>query len=224
METLLPQMIILGLGAAICPMVLAISIFLLTSKNHPKAQVISLAAGGALALAIIGGLVLKGGPAVLKQQTSGPSTMLGGIDAFLGVLLLLVGIKTYISRNKPKKKKAHKGAAAKSLGRISLRNMGLGLVIAATNKSMILYLVAAKRAAESGLPFIQQALAVSVTGFLYLMPMLLPLFIVTISPARSEKTLGKIEKVLEKDGVYIVTAISLGFGIFLLIKGLRILA
>ncbi len=97
-------------------------------------------------------------------------------------------------------------------------------MLAATNKSMILYFEAAKKAAESGLTFIQQALALSVAGLLYLLPILLPLVIVVISPVRSEKVLKRIDKVLVKDGVYIVTVTSLVFGLYLLIRGLSIIA
>lgn len=223
MRTLLPEMIMFGMGAAVSPMVLAIAIVFLTSKNHPKAQVIALAAGGALALAAVGILVLKGGSASLGQGSGQPSTLSGGIDTFLGVLLILIGIKTYVSRNKPKKKKAHTGSV-ESLGRLSLRNIGLGAVLATTNKSMILYFEAAKKAAESGLSFAQEALALTVTALLYLLPILLPLLIVTIAPARSAKVLERVDKVLVKNGVYIVTVTSLVFGIYLLYKGLTVIA
>ena len=196
------------------------SYFLL--QNHPKGQVVALAIGAAITLAVIGGLVLKSG-AALSSQPSGPSTLSGGIDTFLGVLLLALGIKTFLSRNKPKKK-THKNSGKESFGLLFLRNMGLGAVLAATNKSMILYFEAAKKAAESGLTFVQQALALSVAGLLYLLPILLPLVIVVISPVRSEKVLERIDKVLVKDGVYIVTVTSLVFGLYLLIRGLSIIA
>ncbi len=82
------------------------------TKNHPEGQVIALAIGAAIALAVIGGLVLKSG-AALSSQPSGPSTLSGGIDTFLGVLLWALGIKTCISRNKPKKRRI--SARARSL-------------------------------------------------------------------------------------------------------------
>ena len=119
MGTLLPEMIMFGLGAAVSPMVLAIAIVFLTSKNHPKARVIALAAGGTLAPATVGILVLKDGSGSLEQGSGQPSTLSGGIDMFLGVLLILISIKTYVSRNRPKKKKAHTGSA-ESLGLLSL--------------------------------------------------------------------------------------------------------
>lgn len=216
-------MVPLALGAAVSPVLLTLSILLLSSDFHPRVRVLAYAGGVFISLVVIG-VVAVGGSATGGDGPSHPSTVSAGLDILLGILLIAVAVKNSVGSPKAAEKKPAKAPKAEpSLAVQVVRDAGLGLFLTVTNfSSLIFYLAAAKSTADSHLPALDQAAAMSLVGFGFMAPIVLPLLATVASPAASKKFLDATNRVVKDYGRYIGAAVALLFGVYLILKGAKV--
>jgi len=217
-------MVPLALGAAVSPVLLTLSILLLSSDFHPRVRVLAYAGGVFISLVVIG-VVAVGGSASGSDGPSHPSTFSAGLDILLGLLLIAVAVKNSVGSPKAaeKKKPVKTAKAEPSLAGLIVRDGGLGVVLTVTNfSSLVFYLAAAKSTADSHLPAFEQAAAMSLVGFGFMAPIVLPLLATVASPAASKKFLDATNRVVKDYGRYIGAAVALLFAVYLILKGAKV--
>lgn len=203
------------------PTMYAGMLVILTSPNRPKAQAAAALVGSVLTLIVIGyAAIAAGGAATGPRQ---PITVSATVDMALGVLLIFFGLKRALKKPKPGAKPKPKAAPASTAPKFT-KSMGFGIALTVVNpSSLVSYLAVAKITTDSQLATLNQAVAMSIAGLFYTSPILLPLLLTLLSPNLSERFLAGADHVFKTYGKYIVAAILVLFGFYLVSKGLRIM-
>jgi len=222
MEAFLIQIIMMGLASAVSPTLLAVAVLLISSKKQPRLRVIAFLSGAALTLAVIGVIIISRGSISTSTR---PSTVSAAIDIILGLLLIFFGIRARLIKPAKTHVKKNTGSPeSKSTSKLLIENAGLGIALTATNgTSLIFYLAAAKKAAESGLGLAWRILSLFIVGILYLLPILIPLLVTLAAPDVSKEILNKVNMEVKKYGPVTIAVISIVFGVYLIAKGFRVL-
>jgi len=223
MAELFAQIIPLCIGAAIDPVLLALTLTLLSSKNHPKAKAFSFLFGSVLVMALIAYLgillgegIIGGGDRHILKAT---------IDIIFGVLLFYLGISSIIEKNKEKNtEKDIKKEENEVRGKGLLKWLVVGFIVNITNvDALVLYFTACKEIGHADFSAFDKIIFSIISGTIVLFPIILPLFFSIIIPKTAEKILKPVGKFMDKYGSYIVAVIFIAFAIIMLIKGLKIL-
>lgn len=220
MEALLVRMVPLAVGAAVSPTMLAASLLILSSKEHPRSRAVAYLAGAASTVALVGAIAVAAGGAAHTGSPHGPSSVSAGVDVLLGVLLVVVGVRRLVKQ--PRESKTISGDKPGTTGRLLAAGAGLGVLLTATNfTSLVFFLAAAKEVADSNLDAAAQALAMSIVGFGFVLPITLPLAVTILLPTASVRILDILNTSMRKYGGYAMPVIAVIFGAYLLYKGLR---
>lgn len=218
MSELVRNVLPLALGAAVSP-VLFLLILGLLSGSHPLSRSLVCAAGVLTVSLAVGAVVLAGllGPDVVAKgdKHSTPSAIL---DLAFGAALLLLALVTAVRKPKPPKPpKKRDDSGGAHLSRYFA--IGLGAMVA-NFTSLMLYIPALKgiaAATASGTDKVIVAIGLIVV---MLIPVEVPIAAYAISPRRAAGGLGRLRVFLERHHAGVRILLGLGFGVYLLLKGI----
>jgi hypothetical protein len=214
--SLLAQTLPLALGAAISPIVLAITVAMLTGEGRgPRA--IAFLAGAAIPLVALSALIMFFGSGVSLKV---PASVQGPLDLAFAALLLFVGGRALVRqlRGAPagsaRSHDEHRGVAPS-------RAFAIGLGSMATNfTSLILFLPAMKAVAAAPVTPGARAIAAAVIVAIVLSTIWMPLLLITVAPRTVDALLADVAAFFEKNQRAVAIVLGLGFGAYLLIRGL----
>ena len=212
MAPLLAEVMPLSVASAMSPVILGISITLLSRKA--TRAVLAFLLGSALAalvLLAIGAGFASGDDAVAK----GISQPVAVFDVALGFLLAAFGVKVLIG-------KEGAGARLKAGTRVSAgRLAAIGFMATITNFDAALLNITAVRLIAGAPDYLAtKLLALGISEFFLLSPILAPLLLYTAYPQKSARILAPVGAWMSRYGKYVVGIIFLGFGAYLIMKGL----
>jgi len=149
-----------------------------------------------------------------------PKAVSDSIDIVIGILLVVVGIIEILKKRKkkPKKVKPQDVSGSKSPKLFKIAVLG-GFLSVFNASSIIFYLAAAKRTSDTNFDIFEKIAAMSLVELLSLLPIIVPLLITIIAPSTSMRILDRINEVIIKNGAYLIIFVALGFGVFLIGKG-----
>jgi hypothetical protein len=209
MGSLLGEVVPLALAAAISPVVFLLQLNTLTGPR-PLSRGAALTAGAAMVLIIGSTLgVLLGGTGFSDRPT-----LQAVISIAFGVLLIAVGLRALL--RPPRPKPADDDQKPASAGRSFLAGMG---GMASNVTTFALYIPALALIAGSGLPLGQRGLAALIILLITLMVAWVPLLIAAVVPGATTRLLPALGGWMTRNDRWIQVVLGLGFGIWLLVKG-----
>lgn len=215
MRELLSQVIPVALGAAVSPVLLTVTILILSGRHYQKVRAASFITGAALDIFLVGIIGLSVGNLTLPKA---PPLTLGAIDIGLGILLILLGIKRIFSKNNKKGGTAEEDDQSPKYK----DNLLKGMAIMGVNfTTWVLYVEAIKIINVSDLNSVQQLILLLIVITIVLLPAIIPLIIYLVIPGRAQQILNHIYDFLQKYSRYIAFVIFLIFGIYLIVKGIN---
>jgi hypothetical protein len=213
MGALLAQIVPLALGAAISPVIFLLQLTTLTGPR-PLARGSALAVGAATALIVVSTI----GVLVGDTGFSSMDTLQAAINVAFGALLVAVGLRPIVRPPKPKEPKA-------DTRQPSLRGAFLAGVggMASNVTAFALYIPALALIAGSGLPLRQQGIAAAIILVITLVVAWVPLMLAVVVPGASSRLLPWLGSWMTRNNRWIQVALGLGFGVWLLVKGVAAL-
>jgi threonine/homoserine/homoserine lactone efflux protein len=138
----------MAVGVALSPIPI-IGLIIMLGTPRARTNGPAFAAGWVLALAIVGGLVLVASSGNATSDTGGPATWVGVLKIVIGVIFLLLGLRTWENRPRP----GHEVPPPKWMATIDTFSPGkafaFGLLLAGVNpKNLALTIAAADRSAS----------------------------------------------------------------------------
>jgi cytochrome c biogenesis protein CcdA len=209
MGALLSEIVPLALGAAISPVIFLLQLTTLTGPR-PIARGSALTAGAATALIVVSTI----GVLVGDTGFSTSDTLQAAINIAFGALLIAVGLRALLRPPKPKPPKAD--ARGPSVRGSFLAGVG---GMASNLTTFALYIPALALIAGSGLPLRQQGVAALIIVVITLMVAWVPLVLAVTVPAASTRLLPWLGSWMTANNRWIQVVLGLGFGIWLLAKG-----
>jgi threonine/homoserine/homoserine lactone efflux protein len=212
MGELLGEVVPLAAAAAISPVVFLVQLTTLTGPR-PLSRGTALLAGVAIVLIVLSTIgVLLGGTGFSTNDT-----LKATLNIVLGALLLAVGLRALLKPPKPKPA-AEPDTKPTSAGRAFVT----GAAAMATNvTSFALYIPALALIAGSGLPLGQRGLAALIILLITLAVAWVPLLLAAAVPAASTRVLPALGNWLTANDRWFQVILGIGFGIWLLIKGIQ---
>ena len=212
MNTVIPRLVIIGLGASVSPVAVMVLISVMLKKT-PRRNSLLFLLGYALTLVVLGGVVVY----IFHVGGSGGAGKVDGyIDLSLGVLCFLV--VPYSLRKKDKKR-----APGVESGPTAFRSFSLGSIALLLNPSTYLIFVSGLHVISSAhLGRQEDLLAIAFLTLVTLVTLLVPTIIFFAFPKRAEKVLDSLKAWLTKHNRVIGAAILLVFGVYLFTKGLKL--
>jgi len=203
----------LAVASAASPIILGVSITLLARKNTSAAFALLL--GG-----IIVALLLAAAGMSVAAEDDKAAEALGfqprAADIAIGALLLAFGIKSFLE--KPKQESAPAGAK-KSRG--FFKWLAISFIGNITNFDAVLLNLAAVRQIFNSTAALGYKLALlAFCDFFFVAPALLPIVFYFLMPEKSERLLAPVGKWMQKYGHYLVGAIFIIFGAYLILKAI----
>jgi threonine/homoserine/homoserine lactone efflux protein len=211
MSMLLSEIVPLALGAAISPVIFLLQLTTLTGPR-PIARGSALTAGAATALIVVSTI----GVLVGDTGFSTSDTLQAAINIAFGALLAAVGLRAWLRPPRPKPAKADGRAP-------SARSSFLAGVggMASNVTTFALYIPALALIAGSGLPLRQQGIAALIILLITLMVAWVPLVLAMSVPGVSSRLLPSLGSWMTANNRWIQVVLGLGFGVWLLIKGVQ---
>src|SRR5262245_14637723 len=209
MSSLLSQTIPLALAAAISPVIFLLQLTTLTGPR-PVARGSALTAGAALTLIVLSTIGVLVGDTGFSSRT----TLQAAINVAFGALLLAIGLRGLLRPPKPRRSRSD--AKPPSVGGSFLAGIG---GMASNVTTFALYISALALIAGSGLPLRQQGLASLVILAITLMVAWVPLLLAVAVPGASTRLLPWLGAWMTRNNRWIQVILGLGFGIWLLVKG-----
>lgn len=224
LSTLLFDILPLAFGAAVSPTVLIGIILVLSISKNPRSNGIAFYVGSIVLLLIVvalGVFVSKGAVMATGGQPSATSAY---FDIFLGILLLLFGIRKIRAGDKGPDKNRFAGDESKSgLGEfIKYMILGLGMFVINFTTTILVF-AAGKEIGLSTAPLIDKLIVIIILTIITLIVVEVPLLVAIIFPKTANKLLEPINRWMQKNGKYLMAAIIFVFGVYLLAKGFGIL-
>lgn len=210
MSDLLGQVVPLALAAAISPVLFLLQLNTLTGPR-PLARGSALTAGAAIVLIVGSTLAVALGGTGFSTR----STLQAAINIGFGVLLIAVGLRALLKPPQPKP--PDPDVKPSSIGRSFLAGAG---GMASNVTTFALYVPALALIAGSELPLGQRGLAGLTILVLTLMVAWVPLLLAATVPVASRRLLPALGRWMTDNNRWIQVVLGLGFGIWLLAKGL----
>ena len=216
---LLLRVIPLGIGSAVSPVILGVTLTLLARKDHLAKRTTAYLSGAILVVVILAtvGSAIGSGTMTIKRTHSWASV---AVDFAVGLVLVGFGIKSAFEKP-PQRSQGIPGndaMASAQLGKWFL----LGFFLNITNfDAVILNVTAIKEIFQAGVPLSEEVLLTVICDVLLLLPIVLPVSVYVAAPTAAEKVLRPVAAASEKYGKYLVMTILLAFGAYLLLKGLE---
>jgi Sap, sulfolipid-1-addressing protein len=143
-------------------------------------------------------------------------TLQAAINISFGALLAAVGVRALLRPPKPKEPKAD--ARTPSMRGSFLAGVG---GMASNVTTFALYIPALALIAGSGLPLRQQGVAALIILVITLMVAWVPLVLAVVVPGASSRLLPSLGSWMTANNRWIQVVLGLGFGVWLLIKGVQ---
>ena len=212
MGELLGEVVPLAAGAAISPVVFLVQLTTLTG-SRPISRGTALFLGAAVVLIVLSTIgVLLG-----STSFSTNDTLKAWLNIVLGALLIAVGLRALLKPPGPKPV-APEAEKPTSVG----RSFVTGAAAMGTNvTSFALYIPALALIAGSGLPLGQRGLAGLIILLIALAVAWVPLLLAAAVPAASSRLLPALGNWMTANDRWVQVILGLGFGIWLLIKGIQ---
>lgn len=213
MLELLAKTLPLAIASAMSPVILGVAVALLSEKGGNVGKVCAFLLGGAvvaLGLAFLGFAAGSGAFSAL-----GISGLPASLDIGLGAVFIIFAARGLLEKEEGRKKKmgAAKGGAFKWFA--------IGFLANFTNAdAVVLNFTAVKEIFASEAGFTAQLFLVGVADFFFLSPALVPLLVYAVAPGKTGKMLEPVGAWMRRHGRYVVAAIFLAFGAYLIYKGL----
>jgi hypothetical protein len=212
MGSLIPRLILIGLAASVSPVAVMILISVL-AKKHAKRNSLIWLIGFTLTLLALGFLVVY----IFHVGGSGGTSKVDGyIDMGLGALCLLLIPLSVLRKKKPEGPKVESDISP-------FRALTLGCISMIVNTStLVIFFSGLHVISAARLETYETGLSVAVLTFFTLTTVLIPIAIYFLFPTKSEKALDAFKNWLMKHKKIIGVAILLVFGVYLLVKGLKV--
>jgi hypothetical protein len=219
MGTLLVSVLPLAIGAAISPTLLALQLLVLTGATKPRARAWALAAGSALVLAAYAALGLT----VLNHlhpAKHGHHSVHDAVTMFVAAgLLALLAVRSFVRR--PTSAERHK---TRTSGRLATAPtswyVGVGALGMVVNFStLLLFLPALHEITRSSADLVARGLAFALLFVITLLPVLVPVGLVTILGERADPALEATHTFVNRHARQIGIVIEAVFALYLVWKG-----
>jgi hypothetical protein len=216
MSDLLSKVVPLALGSAVSPTILALSLLILSGKNHPKLRCTAYAGGAALALIIAALLALLVFDRTVASDSGGShSSSSAIIDIAIGAFLL--ALSALLARRPPSRPKAAKEESrSPMLGRYFGIGFG-GMMVNFT--TLALFFDETKEIARADVSSAGKTAVLALVIFMPLVPVLAPLAIYSVAPTRADSILAPVNSFVKRHARTIGLAITFVFGVYLIVKG-----
>lgn len=215
MVKLIPHVIVAGLAASVSPVAIMLLLAVMMRKNARRNSLLFLLGFTLIlvALGVVGVFIFKAGGSGTKSSVD------GYFDIALGVLCLLAMLFSL----RPKKKQEKPAMGGTELK--ASRAFTLGIIAMLTNVSTIVcYLAGAHEISAAKLGLGEDLLALALLTLVTLITLFIPIFIYFIFPSRSDKVLSSVNAWLSRHSKVVGATVLLVFGIYLLIKGIEVVA
>lgn len=214
MNQLAASVIPLSLGAIVSPTVLTAVVLVLSGKVSARARAWAFL-GGATAILI---LLTFAAPVIAKASAHVNHLVFDGLDVVLGLLLLALGVRALLVPKRTAEQRAPKSTEPKAhLAEFAM----FGVAMIGTDlSSLVLYVAALKEIARAHVLLGAKLAIVLVPFVAVLLPALVPVLIATVAPRQSQRVLTPLAAWVGRYSKALTVAISLGFGVYLLAKGI----
>ena len=210
---MIPHLLLIGLGASVSPVAVMLLISVMLKKN-PRTNSLLFFLGYTAALVALGVIVvyifhLGGGGRTLKID--------GYIDLSLGAICFIAVPYSLRKKNRKRTPGVESGSTA-------FRSFSLGSMSLLLNPSTYLIFISGLHVISlAGIGRQDDLLAIAFLTLVTLVTLLVPIIIFFVFPKRAEEVLDTLKAWLTKHNRVIGVAVLLVFGVYLLIRGLRIL-
>lgn len=213
MSTVIPHLLLIGLGASVSPVAIMLLISVMLKKN-PRRNSLLFVLGYTAALVALGVVVVN----IFHLGGGGETHKINGyIDLSLGAICFLA--VPYSLRKKDKKR-----VPGVESGSTAFRSFSLGSMVLLLNPSTYLIFISGLHAISlAHLGRQDDFLAIAFLTLVTLVTLLVPIIIFFVIPKMAKKVLDSLKTWLTKHNRVIGVAVLLLFGAYLLIKGLTIL-
>ncbi len=210
MSTLLPKLVIAGLGASISP-VAVILLITVMFRDHARRNSLLFLLGFTLTLVAIG----VAGVTLLHTAGSGGT---GKLDAYINIILGVVclALIPLAIKRKPKPREEAAGGDLKAS-----RAFYRGVVAMLINSStIVIYVAGVHEISKAELGTADNVLAMAILTAITLVTLIIPIAVYFISPQRAQKVLNSMRTWLLGHSKAIGVGILIIFGVYLLAKGI----
>ncbi len=216
MGSLLAETIPLALAGAVSP-ILFVEVLAVISGPQRFRRGLAFAAGCTIPLIAFATVVLLAGRAVSLPKSP---TATAVIDIVLGVALLAFGASAIFRA--PKQKEA---GAKKQPSTDPKRTLVFGIGSMTTNVTTLAFFIpAVKQIGSADVAVEERLIVTALTIFIVLAPALVPLALAAVAPDASTRALTKLRDFLHDRGRGLRIVLGVGFGVWLLAKGIGELA
>ena len=214
MNQLVASIVPLSLGAMVSPTVLTAVVLVLSGKVRPLARAWAFV-GGATAILLV---LTVAAPLLAHAAEHVNHLYFDGFDVALGLLLLALGVRGLLTHKRSPEQRAPKSAEPQAhLGAFA----AFGVAMIGTDlSSLVLYVAALKEIARAHVVSGAKVAIVLVPFVAVLLPALVPVLISTVAPRGSQRILAPVAAWVGKYSKVLTVAISFGFGVYLLAKGI----
>jgi len=175
-----------------------------------------------LLIVVAAGMLL--GKGAVAASSNPPSVTSAYFDLAIGIFLILLGIWRIAKKGDESPDKSKFGGKSKSPVSDFIKYLILGLGMFAINfTTTVLVFVAGKDIGISSAGITDKVTVVIILTLITLLVVEIPLLIYFTMPKRSEKLLGVLNMWMQKNSRYLMAAVMFVFGIYLMIKGIRVL-
>jgi hypothetical protein len=208
----------LALGAAVSPTVLIANLLVLSSPTKPRVRGFAFAVGGFAVLIVIGGLALTVWHTAV-QNRGATSPLFAWVDIAFAVLLASVGLRSVLTRPKPRAERHGRLAHAPTWDYVVF---GVGMML--TNVTTLMLFIPAMKdiAVATGSVGAKAGMAVLVL-LLTTLVVWVPLALDVVAPHTAGRVLGGLNRFLSTHQRIVGIVVAFAFAAYLAIKGLRAL-
>ncbi|MEI7690880.1 MAG: GAP family protein [bacterium] len=206
------QVLPLAIGATISPTGLLFVMMILSGKDNPKKKALSFILGATLFLTVLGIIIFfTAKPAI--QATNRPDLTSSIIDIVLGLLIVLIVIKSIFFKKKDKSTEVKKHKKPYPV---------IGFLYMFINVSTLIPFIAAiKIIAENKLAPLDDSSLVVVVILITMLMVAFPVIITYAMPKKSEAILGPVKGFMSKHGSTIANVYFMLMAIYLIYAGIH---
>lgn len=221
MADLLAETVPLALGAAISPILLLMTVAMLSGQGR-TGRTLAFLCGATVPLVAVAVAVIVAGAALSFRASP---HALAVVDLLLAALLFLLAGRALARALRERQGSASVAAPAddssRHAGVAPARAFAVGIGATATNiTSLILFLPAVKDVAAAPVALGTRALVAAVLIVITLAMVWLPLSLSLLAPGSADRVLARLAAAFRRNRRRTVIALGFGFGAYLLIRGL----
>jgi hypothetical protein len=206
----------LALGAAVSPTVLIANLLVLSSPTKPRARGGAFAAGSFAVLIVIGGFALTVWHTAV-QSRGADSVLFAWVDIAFAVLLALVGLRSLVTRPKPRPDRPGRLEHAPT---IEFAVFGVGVML--TNvTTLMLFIPAMKDIAVAPEGLAAKAGAAVIVLLITTIVVWVPLVLDLVAPHTAGRVLDGLNRFLSVHQRMVGIVVAFAFAGYLAVKGLR---